>query len=235
MADTITRFQIRKASQTWDDNGADLIRYRSNARKQLSAILGPPDQVHRPAYAAELNIWIDCSSKAQVMDAFDAWKGGEVFKVALLRDGHYNLIAVVRKLVVPFLPLEHCSPGTSLVHSLIQERFPGVILSGAYFWKQIAGSDDWSDHAWGTAVDESQNLNKGITNDEVTDWVARMARSGNMEFDYALGSKNDRVVNCFAPEFNLEPSSASSSHLWHVHISVIDHDGRKPPRQGGVF
>jgi hypothetical protein len=140
----------------------------------------------------------------------------------------------LRREVIRIRPLDDCSPETVLAHSLIAHAWyeRGVVFAGGYVWKQVAGSDDWSDHAWGTAIDESCSRAPAGTNDALTDWIARMAAAGLLEFDYALGSRDGSVVYV-AGDGSIRPSGADRSHLWHVHVSVIDHGGAKPSRQGG--
>ena len=154
----------------------------------------------------------------------------EEFDVGAEHGGEVVVLARATYEDVPLVPLANCTKDTEALHSLVHYQFPLAIHSGGFYYRQIAGSTAWSDHAWGTAIDESQAAAKGFFNDETFDWEARMAQTGNINPDYILGSKDGEVVQCVAPDYRVEPSSAASSHLWHVHTSQVDHDGRRPTR-----
>lgn len=218
MAETIQRFRT---------TGSDLLRQRASARRVLAASL--TDKPPRMFVKIGDGVWREAGGKVAVMDRFDGWQAGATFKVGLKKDGKIRVIETVGRENVKLLSLSNCSPGTELVWSLIKHRFPGVVFGGGYVYKETSPGV-WSDHAWGTAVDATTYAQ----NDEVTDWVARMARAGAMNFDYALGSRDGRVVIVYH-DGDIALSQASSSHEWHNHISVVDHDGRKPPRTGGVW
>lgn len=212
-----------------------------------SDLLAPPDYARRkvanrltdkpPRLEVKVNAWPwrETGGKFKVMQRLDEWmnSGRGTFRVALRNGKERQVLIVLNMETVPRLSLANASPATIELHSLVQARFPGIRFAGAYVWKETSPGS-WSDHAWGTAVDETENRPEGITNDEVTDWAARMARAGFMRFDYALGSRGGDVVQVDS-DGDIFPSGASTSHLWHVHFSVTDHDGRKPPRTGGVF
>ena len=223
----MNRFRVRGEGQPWTQKGSDLLRTRENATKRLRALVGEPDKLREPEVNGE-----PVRGKGEVMDAFAVWRPkeqGEAFKVSELRRGERVISAVARFEPVPIIDLKNCSPKTIENHSLLEYQFPGVVHSGGYLFRQISGSSEWSDHAWGTATDDTQNL-PVTPNDLVTDWCARMARVGLMDFDHLYGSRDGKVVRVVAPDFDIEPSTAADSHLWHVHISYEDHDGRKPPK-----
>jgi hypothetical protein len=167
------------------------------------------------------------ATRAQVLTRVTTWMRDpfEVFQVAKGKD--HELLAVVKHERVAFMDLAHCSRETSVLWSLVHHQFPQVILSGAFFFRQVANSDDWSDHAWGTAIDTSP---RGMTNDELFDWVVRTCRERIVDADYIIGSIDGKVRSASAPGFDIVPSGAAVSHTWHVHTSVVDHDGAKPPR-----
>lgn len=236
---TINRYRFKAAPKNWTDPGPDLLRPEANARQMLSAALG--NKLLDGWYVRKnRNVvkgkWNGPLRRFEVMELFDSWGTQTVeFIVGREKPGKGpEALYVVRREVVKIDSISNCSPGTSLVHSLIHKQFPRIKLSGAYVYKQISGSSSWSDHAWGTAIDETESPPQP-TNDETLDWVSRMGQSGLMDYDYALGSRNGRVVQASAPDFRVVSSSASSSHLWHVHISIVDHNGAKPPRSGGVW
>lgn len=231
-----TRFRVRRAALTWQHRGADLLRTEEHARKALRGQLGHAMDgwyVRKASDTGDKGEWSGPMTRADVLDAYDAWQQRNVkFQVGRMGQVHPEMTHEVLAVEIDVVALPHCTPATNLAHALVNAQFPDVIDSGAFLYRQIDGSSAWSDHAWGTALDESQNVKAKppVLNDAVFDWVARMGRSGDMEYDYALGSRQGDVMQVTAPDFNVEPSGAASSHLWHVHISVVDHDGRKPPR-----
>jgi hypothetical protein len=178
--------------------------------------------------------WRGPMARADVMAAFDGWHlKADNFAVGRRdKTGTVALAVRVENIDVPLLLLANCSKATSECWSLVKAQFPGIVFSGGYVYKKILGTEEWSDHAWGTAFDASQSAT--VPNDAVIKWMAEMARAGCMAFDYALGSKDGHVVECYAPAFNIEPSGAASSHLWHTHCSVVNHHGARPPGEGGV-
>lgn len=228
---TTTRIRVRSAGKNWNQPGPDLLRTRGNARKTLSNNMGG---AHDGWYTRlEGGQWSDRSSKHEVLVRFDHWRSGKDLVIGRKNDGGTIIGKLVTKReVVKLIPTPNCSRLVVLGRSLIEHQFPKVIFAGGYLYRQIDGSTSWSDHAWGDAIDESANPPEP-TNDETFDWVTRMAKSNNLDYDYALGSKNGKVVTSGAPDFNVQSSSASTTHLWHVHISFVDHNGNKPPHEGG--
>lgn len=208
--------------------GDDLLRPPGNARRFLKTSLA--DRPPRLYVRVGRGVWRRMGSRAAVMERFDRWDRGNVFRVGIKFGGKIKVLQVVRRERVQFLRLANCSPDTEIAWSLVKHQFPGVAFGGGYVYKETSPGE-WSDHAWGTAVDPSAYAE----NDRVTDWVARMTRNGCLDFDYALGSRDDGVVIVFGGSGNVYPSGASRSHLWHVHLSIVNHDGRKPPRTGGVW
>lgn len=230
---TTYRYGVKTPENQWSDPGADLLRRRPNARARIAALLLPIGKAQVKVGDGQ---WSEVGTGAEALDAFDAWKSAGQLSIARTNDdGSRKVLVNVRRVDVPLIPTDNCSPATVLVRSLIEARFPAIRFAGGYVWKQVSGSSAWSDHAWGTAIDESANPERGVTNDAVTSWVSRMGQSGNMTFDYALGSRGGRVMMVAAPDYDVEPSGASTSHLWHVHVSVVNHHGARPPRTGGVW
>jgi hypothetical protein len=231
------RYRVRSIDKEWDDNGPDLLRPRDNARAQLKNVLPPADQLNKPSYKIDDNPWKDVANKGALMDAFDGWQtsaDGSLFKAAEQRSGERYTLALCKLVQVKDLQISNCSPKTEELHSLITAQWPGATFSGGYVWKQTAPGV-WSDHAWGTAIDESENKAAGIPNEKLTDWTTRMGRAGCTGFDYLLGYKDGRIVQTGRPDYEYQNSSADDSHEWHIHVSIDDHDGREPPRQGGVW
>jgi len=229
---TTTRYRVRTATKTFASAGPDLLRTRANARRQLSADMG---QEHFGWYfRLEDGKWSDKVSKNDALLRFDTWKS-KLDLVFGREDSKTKKVVpkiITRREDVSLIPTPDCSAKVILGRSLIEHQYPRVQFAGGYVYKQIAGSSSWSDHAWGDAIDMTENPPEP-TNDETFDWTTRMAASGNMDYDYALGSRKGRVVQSSAPDFKVVPSSAASSHLWHVHISFVDHHGQRPPHTGG--
>lgn len=236
---TVERFRVRKDNQTWADEGPDLLRVRKNARKQLVAVMADR---HSDWYTRKVKDdgtkteWVGPISKFEALALFD---GSSLAGIDLVfgyakPENHPKPVVIVKRERVVIKKLDNCSPATSLAHSLVEHQFPHLSMSGAYSYRQVSGSSSWSDHAWGTAFDETEHP-PDTPNDKTLDWVARMGRSGCMNYDYALGSQNGHVVMVSAPDFDVVPSGAASTHLWHVHTSVVDHHGIRPPRTGGVW
>jgi hypothetical protein len=231
----MNRYRVRAAHKKWTDRGPDLLRTRDNAIQAARAVMaGHEGPWHtRKRKGSERREWSEGMSRADALDRLRAWKhdGTDIFELGVSdKDGKVSAVAVVKHEDVKVVELAHCTAQTVQGHSLIHHQFPNIVHSGGFFYRQVSGSSDWSDHAWGTGTDDTHNPSKGVSNDEVTDWLARMGQSRNIEFDYALGSRDGKVVAVQAPDYNIEPSGAADSHLWHNHVSWVDHDGRKPPR-----
>lgn len=233
------RYRLRRAGQMTNSRGPDLLRLRGNVHRGLKAALGEPrgGWYTRKAGKGITTEWVGPLTKAQVVERFAAWRHVDLdqFIVGRKRPGATPEARIFVEFEgVPRLALANSSPATETFWSLLKHQFQGIKFAGAYVFKETSPGF-WSDHAWGTAVDGTENPPADVQNDETTDWSRRMALSGNVEFDYLLGSRRGEVVKVVAPDFDVEPSGASSSHEWHIHVSVTDHDGSKPPRQGGVF
>lgn len=225
------RFRVIGHNEDEHDLGPDLLRTAGNTESKVKNVIGG---AHEHWKVLDNDGLVRQGDKADAMHALGVYTskpGGR----GDLRFYHGNdKIFVVRFESVAEQHIPNCSARTILNHSLIEHQWR-VLFGGGYVYRQIAGSSSWSDHAWGTAIDETENPSQGARNDDVFDWCRRMGAAGCMQYDYALGSRNGRVVTCGAPHYEVEPSSAASTHLWHVHMSIVDHDGRKPPRPGGVF
>ena len=233
------RYRVRSGTKTFADKGPDLLRPVDNARRALKALLKPGE----PAVLAtrfersngEQSAW-KRGSRAEVVDRFGPWAArdeGDTFQVGQLEDGtgRFNVIAAVRRETVKRLDEGDLAAGAREIHSLIQHQFPAAVFAGGFVCKVIAGTTQWSDHAHHDAVDETQQVPK-VPNDVITEWLSRMGKARCVDFDYLLGSRNGEVVIVAAPDYDIEPSGASDSHLWHNHISDVDHDGRRPPCAG---
>lgn len=238
MSDTMLRYRVRHGSQTYAQLSPSLLRKPANARKTLAGMMDPGALV---SFATRVeredgtfSDWRPAATRAEVMARFDrqiAERHRDQFQVGRQRDGEYRVVAAVREEVVPVLRdgMEHCSEATIHLHSLVHYQFPKVVHSGDFMFRTISGTaNEYSDHAWGTAIDESPR--DGMPNDVLFVWLVRMFQTGNADADYVLGSINGVVKSASAPDWDIQNSSAAASHTWHNHVSVVDHDGARPPR-----
>lgn len=232
------RYRVKADHKTWNDKGPDLLRKGDNALKEVRARLdGRNGHLYvRRGDERDKGEWRGPLTKGDALDITKYWIAHHrepLLSIGQKHEGDDKVEVVVsaRFENVERVPLAHCTKPTEELHSLVHHQFPKVIHSGGFYYREVDGAPGvWSDHAWGTAIDESQNLPKGVKNDEVFDWQARMAQSGNINPDYILGSNNGKVVQASAPDYRVRASKSSTTHLWHVHTSQVDHDGRKPPR-----
>ena len=217
------RFRVKNAAKVWGDKGPDLLRKKENALDQLRGIVEPgtPDL----ATAAGDGARKPADSRLQVFDRFAHFcadpKDDELFKVFSKNE----LIAVSKVERIPVVDAGGAHAGSDLAWSLIKVQFGAKVTFAGGFVCKEQPNGPWSDHAWLDAIDATFGE---ALNDEGTDWVARMRQTGNMDFDFALGSRGGKVVQVYR-DGDVQPSGASTSHLWHVHISVVDHDGARPP------
>lgn len=218
----IHRYRVRAGSKTWADPGPDLLRPLANAVLQTRALLRAHDSEKGFAYRVDKGEWREHQPRHRVMEAV---RKGD-FDTLTVSVGDV-VVAQVKHEKVLKLPVASCSVGVSAVWSLIKHQFHDAAFAGGYVYK-MTFPGFWSDHAWGDAVDATPE-----NNDKLFNWLVRMAREGCVVFDYVIGSVNGHVSDASAPAFETGPSNADSSHEWHCHISVLDHDGAKPPREGG--
>jgi hypothetical protein len=234
------RYQVAAEGKDWDDRGPDLLRRRENAveatlelcRSRRETWVGRV--IRTKAAGVE---WQEIGKRrrleAWLSDALAVAPAGARVQVGFRRWDDVVIRAVVRTREVEVAELVGANPGVELVNALLEAAFPTSIFAGGFVCKRIDGSLSWSDHAWGDAGDRTQNEPKA-PNDAITDWLARMAATGNapLSAGYLLGSKDGKVVRAerrLVGSWTLKPSSASSSHLWHVHYSTRDHGGARPP------
>lgn len=223
------RYQVRAPSKSWSDKGPDLLRHIDNAQAQLRTLL---DRVHG-YYVREAGAdWGERLDRGPAIRSLETWnpaKDGAILQIGRMVDGKIVPVAIVRYADVKFIELANCTRDTSVGWSLVHYAFPNVVFAGGYVYKETFPGF-WSDHAWGTAFDGTPR-GAGVTNDGLFDWSVRMAASGNMECDMIIGSKGGKVHNACAPDWAIRPGGGDDSHEWHVHYSIVDHDGAKPPRR----
>ena len=138
-----------------------------------------------------------------------------------------NVRVLIRSQRFDVLGLTSATADAEVAWSLVRQRFPRVRFGGCFVCKRISGSYSWSDHAWGDAVDATENTTAGVRNDDVFDWVLRMAKERLLPAELIIGSRNGRVVSAEAPYWNVV-AGGDKSHLWHVHISCTRHSGTPP-------
>lgn len=233
MTDTVRRFQVRPAAQDWADPGADLLRQDDNALAALSGMMGHTGtkdwRWRRTKLDGTFTSWSKPMGKVLVLETFSKWDAadGSVFQVGRGKS-QVRMRAAARTEIVRLADRD-IDPGATLLSALIHHRFPGIDFTGGAVCKTISGYPyDWSDHSWRDAIDEGSAVD-GVSNDAVFDWVVRMARANCTAFAYAIGSRNGSVVSASSPDFSIGVSRASSTHLWHVHVSIVDHGGARPP------
>jgi hypothetical protein len=240
------RYQVRTKEKTWDVPGPDLLRTRPNAIIQavdLLKIKGPwywrklrPDgewfEWRLIGDREEVAVWLKDS--LQGLDDGQLSQLGRKVKLGK-GNGDIEPEVVLRGRNVPIPDLVSATPRAEMTHGLVRARFPDIRFAGCFVCKRYNDSQDpsvgFSDHAWGDAVDETENQAAGIRNDDVTDWCVRMAREDLIPIEQIIGSVNGVVTTFEAPGFGAV-RGGPSSHTWHVHISCVQHTGT-PPCAGG--
>jgi hypothetical protein len=238
MAKTMTRMQVRTGAKGWGEKGPDLLRRRPNARSQVRALMAGTTRGwrwrRRPAGSESWGGWSEPGSKSDALDAFGRWGARDGSRFQLAADNKAPVITIWAH-AVPLVTHPGLGGKAREWFSLVAFAHPGVLYAGALVCKRYNGSKDpavgCSDHAPpGVAADATEHPPK-VKNDRVTDWSVRMARTGNdpTNSGYVLGSRNGKTVSANAPDWEIEVDDAiSDSHLWHVHRSLVDHDGRCP-------
>lgn len=226
----LQRYRVKSHQQTWNAEGPDLLRTQANARLRMAAMIGDGYQdrlVVRRNWQGRWTKWTGPYKRVGVLEAFDEWKApqGGVFQVAINRK-QPKLLVEARGERVDQLYVADVHAGVVVAWSLARHQFPDVEFGGGFVCKQSAPGYT-SNHAWKDAIDETPP--NGSYNDELFDWNRRMCATGNMQSDQIIGSLNGRVVIADTPDWDVRASGADSSHLWHVHISVIDHHGANSP------
>lgn len=233
MTGTVKRYQVKAAAKSWTDQGPDLLRPEDNAVTTLSGIMGNTGtkewRWRRTKADGSFTKWTQPMGKLVVLEAFKKWDAadGKVFQVGKGKT-QVRARAMARTEIVKLVD-RGIDPGATLLAALVHHRFPNIDFTGGAVCKIISGTwNDWSDHSWKDAIDEG-SASDGVDNDAVFDWVVRMAVSNCTVFDYAIGSRNGMVMKAVAPDYTVERSTASTTHLWHVHVSIVDHGGARPP------
>lgn len=229
--ESFKRYRVRSASKPWSSDGPDLLRKRSNAEKQIGKVIpiGTRHLKFRIRGADGWGEWSRSMSRKRLLrrlHSLEFVKGDELVQIA-----RFDEVKAEMKIErVELVDLRNAHRDVEVTWSLMHHAHPNVLFAGAFVFKQVAGTSSWSDHAWGDAVDGTPR-GEGVNNDQFTDWCVRMAKTGNMPVHgYFVGSKGGRVHSAKAPRFRLVRGGGDDSHEWHVHASIVDHDGAKPPR-----
>jgi hypothetical protein len=235
---TFKRYRVKSGSKSWNDRGPDLLRKQADAEKALAKtvpVTARHVRVRQSKRGGKLGGWSQPMSRRQALRRSRGveLKSGQVFQVGKGKPGKVEVLGVMKCEAVRYMELTGAHPDAEITWSLIHHAHPNVVFAGGYLWKKVAGTDSWSDHAWGDAIDATPR-GAGVDNDGLYDWQLRMGKSGNLPVHgYILGSKRGKVKRANAPGFRSWPSGASDSHTWHNHDSIVDHRGARPPRTGG--
>jgi len=241
------RYRVKAPHKSWRDSGPDLLRKRPDAEKALTKLL-PIGSRHWRMRIRRDGSWGEWSrpmSRRKILRRVHRWEVSPTDQMIHLGQGPATDVAVKAEMKVErveWVNLTNGSNATEATWSLIHHQFDNVVFAGAYVYKETVHRPDvhpngchWSDHSYNPAdaVDGTPR-GRGVQNDGLTEWCARMSRTGNMPVNgYILGSRRGEVVVARPSRFRIRPGSGSSSHLWHVHISTQDNGGRFPgPRQG---
>lgn len=237
------RYQTKRGpEQSFEEAGPDLLRTREHALDHVGKwlpklrprvrYLGRRIAANGHAYP-----WREIGGRHHALewleDALAVIGDRAVAQLAREPKGHGRggpeVVAVCRAREITVPDLDNATPAVEIANALYATAFPSSLFAGAFVCKQISGTGDWSDHAWGDALDRTEG--PSAPNDAMTDWAARMAAGGDLTAAQILGSSNGRVVEArwrIIGAWRLLPSSASSSHLWHNHLSCREHTGVPP-------
>lgn len=232
---TIDRYRVREnAGQKWTDPGPDLLRQKDNAWSVVSKTVGFSGNKNLVTRRQKINgdwtPWSDEGRKFSVRLAFGDWNPirESIFQVGRQKLSDIQVLVVVQHEKVALTTEGGIGGAAATFNSLTRHQFPGSQFSGGFVCKET--SPGWtSDHAWKEAFDRTENKATGDDNDDIFSWQVRMVKNGCATADYILGSKSGKVVQAVTPGWDIESSSASDSHLWHTHVSVVDHDGANSP------
>lgn len=230
------RYQVKVPAKKWGDAGPDLLRTKESTKAQVHDLL---DQAGRwnwrkQTQHGEWFEWRVLGNRQDVLDWLDSalhsLGNGQLAQIGLSdTKGDPDPRVVIRGCNVVIPDLSGATSRAEMTHGLVRYRFPDIKFAGCFVCKQISGSSSYSDHAWGDAVDETENPGAGVHNDDVTDWCIRMGAADLMPIVQVLGSVNGKVVNAEARNgWDIRPGGADDTHKWHVHMSNILHDGTPP-------
>jgi hypothetical protein len=230
------RYQARAKQKTWVEAGPDLLRKLEGAVGAVADLLPRrADFVGRVTRGENEGEWQPLGKRRRNVEEWlrealpTLPPGNGLVAVGVRKWATNDIRAVVRSREVRVEALAGATTAAEVTNALLAEAPVESIFAGAFVCKQIDGSTSYSDHAWGDAVDRTTHTPGD--NDALTSWAARMAKARELPVSQILGSQGGHVVEARRRVFGnwaLNGSSASSSHLWHVHVSCREHDGIPP-------
>jgi hypothetical protein len=225
------RFRVKAPSKKWTDKGPDLLRNKMNAIEQAMDLL---DDGNFFARTKRLVGWWNASPIGGRRD-ISRYLERELSSLANKRsiqvlDKKGEVQVEIRLEEVKVSSLNGATRAAEVGWGLISHQFPGIRFGGCFTCKHENNDPNagWSDHAWGDALDATENKLRRVFNDAVFDWSRRMAMESQMEAEMMLGSAKGKVVSSRKAEGWDIDLGGASSHLWHVHISCHEHDGTPP-------
>ncbi len=236
------RYQVRQHSKEWNDKGPDLLHTRRSAIERTVDLLGDAGPWHwrKRGTGGAWMPWRKLGDRQAVgvwlEEALPGFNDGQMGQLA--RPSGANLMVqtvAIRAAQVAVPDLANATGRAEITHGLVRHAFGDIRFAGCSVCKRYGGSTDprvgFSDHAWGDAVDESENKPAGVHNDDVTDWCLRMAIERLLPVEQVIGSRNGHEVEASAPDFHVGPyddTPTAGTHLWHVHLSCRRHEGIPP-------
>lgn len=229
------RWQVSVKQKSWTDPGPDLLRTRPNAIAQVLSLLSGRGHWwwRKQRTSGDWYDWRRIGDRkavaAWLQDSLLTLNDGQFGQLGLgtARESPASVRVVIRGCGIPIPDLTGATGKAELAHGLTRYRFPDVLFGGSFVCKRISGSSSWSDHAWGDAVDWTENPSAGVRNDDIFDWELRMASEGLTPLELLIGSRDGTVVSAEAPSWNVVTGGASS-HEWHTHGSCVRHTGVPP-------
>jgi hypothetical protein len=235
------RYQVRAGFKDWGDAGPDLLRTRANAVEHVREILseGRTWSWRKRRANGQWSEIREVGDEAAVTsflgDALPTLSDGQVLQIG--DSEPFKEVAIVRARSVPVPDLSSASPLSEIAHALVQYAFPDNRFSGSFVCKQeghspgdpIVPGVDWSDHAFGDAVDHSPDEDGKPSNDELFDWTRRMLREDQMPGAFLIGSQAGGVVTTTRANGWKVEQRGTDSHKTHNHLSLVDHAGDPRP------
>lgn len=227
------RYRVRSANKKWSDRGPDLLRTRSNAVEQVQATLSgtAPFSVRK---RRNLGRWWKpqrVGSKQNVAkylnENLTTLSAGQVLQVL---DSEGRVRTLVRAEAVEVKNFANATGKAEVVWALFSYQFRGARFGGIYACKRKNGDPNanWSVHAWGDAVDISENRLRRVYNDDLFDWGRRMAMENLLPVELGIGSRNGVVVSTREAERWTLDVGGTDSHKWHNHWECRERTGTPP-------
>lgn len=228
------RYMVKPKAKDWTDKGPDLLRTQANAVGQIKTMLGSGTWYWRKqSTAGSWYGWRKVGPAADMVrwcaDALPTLGDGQLAQIGRgsKTTDPADAKIVVRGCGVAVPDLYNATGGAEVAHGLVRYRFPNVLFGGCFVCKRISGSSSWSDHAWGDAVDWTENPHAGLMAEEIFDWLLRMAREDLVVMAQLIGPIRGVVYTAEGPQWG-PVRGGDSSHTWHVHGSIRQHSGFPP-------